>query len=81
MNNDAVQQEILQAEQVIRALASKLQDAANGAGTLALSQQAFTEAAQALRMAATQLEGTREVIARASIHWEARQCNCRIPVT
>jgi chromosome segregation ATPase len=63
MNNDAVQQEILQAEQVIRALASKLQDAANGAGTLALSQQAFTEAAQALRMAATQLEGTREVIA------------------
>jgi chromosome segregation ATPase len=63
MSNDAVQQEILQAEGVIRALASKLQDAANGADTLALSQQAFTEAAQALRMAATHLEGTREVIA------------------
>lgn len=62
MSDDAVQMEILEAEKVIRRLASKLQDAADTAETLALSQQAYLEAGEALRNVAALLAKTHDVI-------------------
>ena len=62
MTDGAVQLEILEAEKVIRQLASKLQDAANTADTLALSQHTYSEAGEALRNVATLLSRTLDVI-------------------
>ena len=66
MSDDAVQMEILEAEKVIRRLANKLQDAANTAETLALSQQAYSEAGETLRNVATLLTKTHDVITEQS---------------
>jgi hypothetical protein len=62
MSDDAVQLEILEAEKVIRRLAIKLQDVASTAETLALSQQAYSEAGDALRNVATLLSKTHDLI-------------------
>lgn len=62
MSDDAVQMEILKAEKVIRELAGKLQDAAKAEETLALSQQAYSEAGDVLRNVAALLSKTHDVI-------------------